>query len=54
MVSKKKSREDQVPEPTPDRQLTNGSGWCMTDYHKQCPYQFSHGKCGCKCHKEKK
>lgn len=39
---------------TPDRQLETPSGWCITKDHDRCPYQFSHGKCGCKCHKEKK
>jgi hypothetical protein len=35
---------------TPDRQLTLPSGFCMTGHHDDCPLQFSHGKCGCKCH----
>jgi hypothetical protein len=35
-------------------QLESPSGWCITENHKKCPYQFRHGKCGCKCHKEKK
>lgn len=39
-----------TPDPTPDRQLTHPSGWCMTLSHEFCPYQFNHGKCGCECH----
>jgi hypothetical protein len=35
-------------------QLKSPSGWCLTEYHKKCPHQFTHGKCGCICHKEKK
>jgi hypothetical protein len=35
-------------------QLENPSGWCITQNHNSCPYQFRHGKCGCVCHKEKK
>lgn len=35
---------------TPDRQLEHPSGWCMTNDHDGCKYQFDHGKCGCKCH----
>lgn len=42
-----------VPEPTPDRKLTHPSGWCMTNYHNECKYQFDHGKCGCDCHIQK-
>lgn len=53
-MARKKKEEVYVPEPTPDRQLEHGSGWCMTNYHDDCPYQFSHGKCGCNCHKETK
>jgi hypothetical protein len=52
IVAKKK--EDYVPIPTPDRKLETPSGWCIDQLHKECVYQFSHGKCGCKCHKEKK
>ena len=36
--------------PTPDRQLEHPSGWCMTNDHAGCKYQFDHGKCGCDCH----
>ena len=36
--------------PTPDRQLEHPSGWCMTNDHDKCKYQFDHGKCGCSCH----
>ena len=49
-----KKKESYVPDPTPDRQLEHPSGWCMTNHHKGCKYQFDHGKCGCDCHKEKK
>jgi hypothetical protein len=35
-------------------QLESPSGWCITKDHDKCKYQFTHGKCGCKCHKEKK
>ena len=35
-------------------QLESPSGWCITKDHNECPYQFRHGKCGCKCHKETK
>jgi hypothetical protein len=48
---RKRKKEDYAPDPTPDKQLEQSSGWCMTNYHKQCKYQFSFGKCGCKCHK---
>ena len=43
-----------TPAPTPDRQLEHPSGWCMTGYHKECKYQFDHGKCGCSCHVDPK
>lgn len=46
-----RKKEDHVPDPTPERQLTHGSGWCMTGHHDGCKYQFDHGKCGCSCHK---
>jgi hypothetical protein len=35
---------------TPEKQLEHPSGWCMTDYHEGCKYQFNHGRCGCSCH----
>jgi hypothetical protein len=35
---------------TPEIQLEHPSGWCMSNYHDGCKYQFNHGKCGCKCH----
>lgn len=54
MARRKKKEESYAPDPTPDRQLTHPSGWCMTNYHENCPYQFTFGKCGCKCHKETK
>jgi hypothetical protein len=46
----RKKAEDHVPPPTPEKQLTHPSGWCMTEDHNECPYQFKHGRCGCKCH----
>ena len=54
MGKKKRSVEDDWPDPTPDRQLERSSGWCSTGYHDGCKYQFTFGKCGCDCHKEKK
>jgi len=54
MGKKKRSVEDDWPDPTPDRQLERSSGWCSTGYHDGCKYQFTFGKCGCNCHKEKK
>ena len=39
-----------TPDPTPDKQMEHGSGWCITGYHDGCRYQFNHGKCGCECH----
>lgn len=36
--------------PTPEKQLEHPSGWCMTNDHAICKYQFDHGKCGCNCH----
>ena len=53
-MARRKKEESYVPDPTPDRQLDHSSGWCMTDYHQNCPHHFTFGKCGCKCHKEKK
>jgi len=51
MVTRRRKTKDLItPDPTPDRQLTHKSGWCMTSDHKGCKYQFSHGKCGCDCH----
>jgi len=50
------SKKDQ-PIEWPDNshiQLEHPSGWCITEDHNKCPYQFKHGKCGCICHKEKK
>lgn len=52
-MAKKKIVPD-APDPTPDRQLKHKSGFCMTGHHKNCPHQFSHGKCGCDCHKKGK
>jgi len=45
-----KQQESYLPEPTPDRQLVSPSGWCITEHHNNCPYQFRHGRCGCECH----
>lgn len=39
-----------IPDPTPNKQLIHPSGWCMTNEHSGCKYQFDHGKCGCSCH----
>lgn len=51
----RKKKDEAIDYPyTPERQLDTPSGWCITKEHDKCPYQFSHGKCGCKCHKEKK
>jgi hypothetical protein len=35
---------------TPEKQMEQPSGWCMTQDHEGCKYQFNHGKCGCTCH----
>jgi hypothetical protein len=35
-------------------QGTNKTGWCMTNYHENCPFKISDRECGCSCHKEKK
>ena len=48
----RKKDEDYLPIPTPEKQLTQSSGWCMTQNHNGCFYQFRHGKCGCKCHEK--
>ena len=54
MAKRRRNLKDLLtPDPTPDRQLTHPSGWCMTMTHEFCPYQFSHGKCGCDCHVKK-
>ena len=53
-MARKKEKEVFRPDPTPELELKSKSGWCITTDHKRCPYQFSHGKCGCECHKEKK
>lgn len=49
-----KKIKPESPDPTPDRQLTGKSGWCITADHNRCKYQFSFGKCGCDCHKKGK
>jgi hypothetical protein len=49
----RKKKEDVLSYPyTPERQLVQPSGFCMTKDHDGCRYQFNHGKCGCKCHTE--
>ena len=35
---------------TPEKQMEQPSGWCMTKDHEGCRYQFNHGRCGCTCH----
>jgi hypothetical protein len=39
---------------TPEKQLETSSGWCMTNHHDGCKYQFDHGRCGCTCHTQTK
>ena len=51
-MPRKKKDEKNYPDPTPDKELTQPSGWCITDHHSNCRYEFDHGKCGCKCHKQ--
>lgn len=53
MARRRNLKDLLTPEPTPDKQLTHPSGWCMTMTHEFCPYQFNHGKCGCDCHVKK-
>lgn len=51
MTRRRRNLKDLLtPDPTPDRQLTHPSGWCMTNSHEGCPRQFRHGLCGCSCH----
>jgi len=50
MARRRAMKDLLTPEPTPDKQLAHPSGWCMTNDHKGCKYQFDHGKCGCDCH----
>lgn len=50
----RKVRDLTTPIPTPSRQLDTPSGFCITGHHETCQYQFSHGLCGCECHKENK
>ena len=54
MARRRNLKDLLTPEPTPDKQLTHPSGWCMTMSHEFCPYQFNHGKCGCSCHTDPK
>lgn len=52
-MARLKQKKDLATSPyTPERQLEQPSGWCMTQDHNGCRYQFDHGKCGCKCHTE--
>ena len=47
---RRKAEADYLSYPyTPEKQLEHPSGWCITNYHKECKYQFDHGKCGCSC-----
>lgn len=50
-MAKRSNKEDFVKYPyDPERQLKHPSGFCMTNYHQNCKYQFDHGRCGCECH----
>ena len=49
MTSRKKEEANLFPD-TPNRQMTQPSGWCMTQDHETCPHKFRHGICGCICH----
>lgn len=50
-MARRRKKEDLLKYPyEPERQLDFPSGFCMTNYHDNCPYQFDHGKCGCSCH----
>ena len=53
MVRNTKIKDLTTPIPTPERQLEGPSGFCITEHHDNCPYQFNHGKCGCTCHTQK-
>lgn len=54
MAGRKSAKSEMMEYPyTPEKQLDGKSGWCMTNDHDGCRYQFNHGKCGCNCHKEK-
>ena len=50
MVRRRATKDLLTPIPTPERQLEGPSGFCITEHHNNCPYQFNHGKCGCTCH----
>jgi hypothetical protein len=51
----RKKKEEYIDYPdNSDVQLKSKSGWCIDEVHKKCKYQFTFGKCGCVCHKEKK
>ena len=50
MVRRRATKDLLTPIPTPERQLEGPSGFCITEHHDNCPYQFNHGKCGCTCH----
>ena len=32
--------------------MTLVSGWCITDDHEICPYQYAAVTCTCDCHEE--
>jgi hypothetical protein len=39
--------------PTEEFQISKGrSGWCLTNYHKDCPNNFIYSECVCECHLE--
>jgi hypothetical protein len=50
MVRRRATKDLLTPIPTPEKQLEGPSGFCITEHHENCPYQFNHGKCGCTCH----
>ena len=51
-MARKRNIENTWPDATPEKQLLTKSGWCSDEFHNQCKYQFTFGKCGCECHKE--
>ena len=51
-VLMKRKKESHTPDPTPDRQLSYPSGWCIDGYHDNCRHKFSFGICPCTCHKQ--
>lgn len=51
MATRRSKKTDMItPIPTPEKQLDHPSGWCITELHEGCKFQFNHGKCGCWCH----